>query len=303
MNFIGIIMALVLISICSCTDSFDQGVTIQISENQNDDTIAQVRDALNNMHYYGTESIGSRADLITKEELDVIFKIVIADVYGYISSNSNSTEGKIRDCITTSAAMAIHIVMTTSKDVSSETSLRLLSKYISKDSSNLDNLVLTNRITTLEDSIGYYHNLCLVNSTIEFDISQPLNIDSISRKINKNLPKRISNVEANTSFVKEFFETKIPAIYQSEQITSVIDVFAQEKLPVEDFNELYEPFIMGLYNNNGFLDNRNYINSLNVIYNSNLSRETKQLIENAIIITYASAMLWDAKSFLQYNIE
>ena len=115
-------------------------------------------DALTAMKYYGKENAESRFS-INEEELEILGKVLFADIYGYLISNSETPEGRLIDCIHTSVAMVEHIIRETTKEVMPDASLRYLSKYMRTDSQNLNDLVFRGENTTLADSVGYYHNV------------------------------------------------------------------------------------------------------------------------------------------------
>jgi hypothetical protein len=302
-----------LLPLISCSSNIDLPGT---TDNQNSNTVDFKSQELN--------KVQNRIDSLNQNLLaenqnsrgfrswfKKIFAIVTADAVGCMFGTIYG--GPVGSFVGTisSSALAAAIPVNSIEPSTSEVSRSLTPSFVKLHSITEDSLALKKVIVPkfsvnkdlLGDSIGYYHNLVIINTKKEL-MDNAVTIDSLLTTIKKNT---ISVCKYNQVDVDNAMKTNSPLFnnvlsekMKASNFENVHDLInAWIDLYPEKAGELttLESFLTGLSNID--IDNYNgdYLSYvLEIISNSSLDDETKNTLSQSFIVGNASYQLWDANS-------
>lgn len=309
-----ILFAIGLVICCSCS-SFEtsDAPSLLISpkassqtypSNVDDQNLIAVENRLDSLNRaMFSEEIPTRG---WKDFFKRFISVVVADAVGGMFGSSCGPVGTATGAIVASAVAAFvpaeNIYISRSCDNDNGDIPQMNPPAISL-SSDLVPSQSTGTTNTVEDSIGYYHNMVLmsVNGNIS---NNDRNIDSLIVKLadisykTYNTSREVVLNSLNEN--RQFYETIVSYIVpQQNQEPSLDEVFALWMSLYPDNSQklsVLKSFFKGMYQIGINENDGDYLNKvLEIINNSSLDRKTKEDLRNAAIVGNASYQLWNVE--------
>lgn len=169
----------------------------------------------------------------------------------------------------------------------------------------LNDLILTEATPTLNDSVGYYHNVAIYNAmTDNSDLTYwtSLSDKEIVAQLNKEIVKIApTSAFANTPIAAETVEFSTYISNLSAKCGNAAEMSATVK---QDYPELtkhisiMELYLQGMENVMNWDEWRSYCQRLiQIIDRSTLSEKDRESLKAGITVGYASSKLWDNEKF------
>lgn len=239
-----------------------------------------------------------------KDWLNRITGVVVADALGAMFGHLyGGPIGAISTGVTSSALFALvpDRYITGPFKAPTDSLIRSVNPpIISQTPTLIPNTGLNSGSITIEDSIGYFHNMILRTLNREL-ASETVTVDKVCNGVAKHMAPYYhipsdtisARLTANKNFFKDILCEQLLDTPEDADFTTTIArwkmVFPQNDTQLN----LLESFFTGLANVEVDENDGTYLNKVLEILNaSNLSRSTKQSLRNAIIVGNASYQLW-----------
>ena len=155
---------------------------------------------------------------------------------------------------------------------------------------------------TIEDSIGYYHNVVLLglNHTLP---SKTVDLDTLIVRVagltynsyHTTQKDVIDNLRSNQQYYEKLTRKIMPYIELDDNLSKIILRFKLQYPELVDQLSVIETFLSGLMNIDYVENNGEYLNqALDLLENTQMDSTIKQDVRNSLIVANSSYQLWEA---------